>query len=70
MSTADRSGPFERYQPPPLEKLTNASNGHGDGSCIQPQVLVQKDGEKITRIDIVCPCGNTIQVNCDYEAKS
>jgi hypothetical protein len=32
----------------------------------EPQVTVERDGDRITRITIQCPCGQVLELNCTY----
>jgi len=32
------------------------------GACRQPQITVQKQGDEITAIDVVCSCGERISI--------
>ncbi len=68
MSDTGSRQPFQRYQPPPLEQLEEPSSQETKAACLQPRVMLQRDGDRVKQIDIVCPCGNTIQVECDYDA--
>jgi len=32
----------------------------------EPQVTVERDGDRITRIKIQCSCGEVLELNCTY----
>ena len=36
-------------------------NGHGE-----PTVTLEREGDRVARIKIHCPCGNVIELACDY----
>jgi len=41
--------------------------GIGLGHCAQePQVTLERDGNRITRITIQCACGQVLELNCTY----
>jgi hypothetical protein len=39
-------------------------NAHGE-----PSVTLERDGERVTRIKVHCPCGNDFELACDYSEK-
>jgi hypothetical protein len=39
---------------------------HGRNSC-EPQLTVQREGERITGFRIQCGCGQVMEVACDYD---
>jgi hypothetical protein len=32
----------------------------------EPQISLERDGDRVTRIRIQCTCGNTIELACEY----
>jgi hypothetical protein len=32
----------------------------------EPQVTIERDGDRITRIQIQCVCGQLLELNCSY----
>lgn len=38
---------------------------HREG-CSEPTISLQRNGEEIESIEIVCACGETIVIRCDY----
>jgi hypothetical protein len=32
----------------------------------EPQVTLEREGDRITRIKIQCPCGQVMELNCTY----
>ncbi len=53
-------------------KTLHQPNGHaahhtnGAAPCQEPSVTLQRDGDKITSIHIECPCGQVIDLACEY----
>ena len=39
-------------------------NAHGE-----PSVTFERDGDRVTRIKVQCPCGNVFELACDYSEK-
>lgn len=37
-----------------------------DPSSAKPTVTLEKDGERVTRIRVVCGCGEVIELDCEY----
>ena len=42
-------------------QISNSATGLGE-----PTVTFEREGERVTRIKIHCPCGNDIELACDY----
>jgi len=38
----------------------------GAGHAGEPKVTVERDGERVTRIKVQCPCGHIIELACNY----
>jgi len=36
--------------------------------CSEPKILLDRDGDRITRIRVLCSCGQSIHLDCDYGA--
>lgn len=58
---------------PPTEKNSNASSFHNGTVAVpiptreeKPQVEVFKDGEVVQSIRVSCPCGCSIDLQCQY----
>jgi len=32
----------------------------------EPQITLEREGERVTRIKVQCPCGNVIELACEY----
>jgi len=47
---------FSQSQPQPVHS----------NSCREPVVTLQREGEKITSVHIECPCGQVIDLLCEY----
>ena len=41
--------------------------GKGDDCSAEPEVRIQKNGNRVESIVIVCPCGEEITVICGYD---
>jgi hypothetical protein len=39
--------------------------GHGTAGK-EPRIVFEREGERVVRIRIECPCGNVIELACDY----
>ena len=50
---------------PAVSMPGNLKFPHGKKSC-EPQVSLQRDGERITSIRIQCSCGQVMDLACDY----
>lgn len=48
--------PLSQAQPPPP-----ASDARGE-----PTISLERDGGRVTRIKVRCPCGNVFELACDY----
>jgi len=35
-------------------------------TCAQPKVTVQREGDRVSCIQIQCTCGRTVELVCDY----
>lgn len=35
----------------------------------EPSVTLERDGDRVTRIKVQCPCGNVFELACDYSEK-
>jgi hypothetical protein len=42
--------------------MTRVMVGPEAGPCRQPQISVQKQGDEITAIDVICSCGERISI--------
>ncbi|MBI5386124.1 MAG: hypothetical protein HZA90_15750 [Verrucomicrobia bacterium] len=58
----------QRFQPatPPTAA---AACGHGPSGAAptgHPKVTLQRDGDRVTRIQVICACGQQIELDCVY----
>ena len=37
-----------------------------DEDCKEPKVLIDRDGDRITHIRVLCCCGHSIVIDCQY----
>ena len=35
-------------------------------TAAEPRVSVERDGDRVKRIRVECPCGETIELDCEY----
>ncbi|MGA1013976.1 MAG: hypothetical protein ACO3VS_02465 [Limisphaerales bacterium] len=40
---------------------------HNLESCQEPRVLIDKEGARITKIRVLCSCGQSVVVDCRYD---
>jgi hypothetical protein len=62
LNSAEASAPFQA-----LNVATPPSPPHPD--CLahgQPTVTIQRDGQRVAQIRIQCPCGQVIELECQY----
>jgi hypothetical protein len=45
---------------------TSVVENHAQCKESKPEVTFHKEGETITKIRIVCPCGQVIELGCQY----
>jgi hypothetical protein len=45
---------------------TNPLENHNQCRDAKPEVTFHKEGDTITKIRIVCPCGQVIELGCQY----
>jgi hypothetical protein len=38
--------------------------------CKEPKILLDREGDKISRIRVLCSCGQSIVLDCNYSDKS
>lgn len=43
-----------------------AAAAGGKPGTKEPQVTLEREGDRITRIKIQCPCGQVMELNCTY----
>ncbi|MDB6053126.1 MAG: hypothetical protein JWN25_649 [Verrucomicrobiales bacterium] len=49
------------------EKQEMKANGaHEECKQSKPEITFHKEGETITKIRIICPCGQVIELGCQY----
>lgn len=61
---AQTAAPFHPLTRPPTDGSAHSAD-HGD-----PIITFERTGDRVARIKIQCPCGNTIELACDYSDKS
>jgi hypothetical protein len=61
----EQSQPFQS-----LEKAIPATRERLGKTNCEPQLSIQRDGERITNIRIQCNCGQTIDLACVYDEQS
>lgn len=61
IASADASG----FQPI-LAMPKPVQPGEKPGKCSQPEIILQRDGDRVTQIRIQCGCGQIIELGCQY----
>ncbi len=58
----------EPFTPVVLENPSAAPTSPASGACAaaQPVITLQRDGDRVTRIQIKCSCGQVLELNCVY----
>ncbi len=51
---------------PLLAALKSVHTGDGSNKCRQPEITLQREGDRITQIRIQCGCGQIIELGCQY----
>jgi hypothetical protein len=51
---------------PSFSPTTHSQAGGQPKTPAKPKVTVQHEGERVSRIQIQCSCGQTIELACDY----
>lgn len=46
---------------------STAPRPHSDVSCARPEVVLHKNGDDIEAIEITCPCGHVMILDCEYK---
>jgi len=57
-------GPEKAFRPV-HEALATAAAAPPHAS-VEPKITLERDGERVTRIIVQCPCGHTIDLACAY----
>ena len=52
---------------PLLSALKTACSGEEANKCKQPEITLQREGDRITQIRIQCGCGQLIELGCQYQ---
>lgn len=55
------ANPFQAAAPTPTHGPSASA-----GSAGQPQVTVERQGDRISRIIVTCSCGEVIELDCRY----
>jgi hypothetical protein len=53
-------------QTTPFKNLVNATPAQSQHANHAPKISVQRDGDKITKIQITCTCNQVIELDCIY----
>ena len=51
---------------PLLAALKSARSGEGANKCKQPEITLEREGDRITQVRIQCGCGQVIELGCQY----
>jgi hypothetical protein len=62
ISQAEKAEPFR-----PLAASVTAHPAAAPGSGSEPRVAVQREGDRVSSIQIQCGCGRMIELACVYE---
>ncbi len=71
----EKPEPQERPQSKPQEDSKSAAHPpkeaplevpDHDKVCKEPKILLDRDGDKISRIRVLCTCGQSIVLDCKY----
>lgn len=65
VSILPQAANVQAFRPLPLSTGAQTPTGHGPG-C-EPRVTVQRDGDRVSSIQIHCACGQLIELACVYE---
>ena len=52
----------------PFQPLGRPSGKPGGGPACEPKVTLQREGDRVTGIQIQCTCGQLIELACQYQA--
>lgn len=61
-SSPAAGGEVQTLTPRKAVGMTRVMVGPEAGPCRQPQISVQKQGDEITAIDVICSCGERISI--------
>jgi hypothetical protein len=64
-AAAPSEGGFVPLPPPPVSPVTETAAAERSAASA-PTVTLQRDGERITQIQIRCACGEVIELDCLY----
>lgn len=51
---------------PLLAVSKSVHTGERPNKCNQPEIILQRDGDRVTQIRIQCGCGQIIELGCQY----
>lgn len=58
------------HQAKPFQPATNQAGTEGAAKApqagVEPKMTLHREGDRITRIEIQCPCGQCIELECLY----
>ncbi len=61
------SSPMEA---PGQKEAPPVSSKEPEKECKEPKILLDREGDKISRIRVLCSCGQSIVLDCNYPVKS
>jgi hypothetical protein len=53
----------------PRAALRGSASAHGCAVAAQPEIKLRKSGDLIESIEITCPCGNQMVIECLYDPR-
>ena len=67
---ADESQSPSPIESPGQKEAPPASSKEPEKECKEPKILLDREGDKISRIRVLCSCGQSIVLDCNYSDKS
>lgn len=65
MTVVPRPAASEKFQP---IAQPAAEAGQANSPCREPNVIVNREGQRITSIRVECSCGQVIDLACEYSS--
>jgi hypothetical protein len=56
-------------QTPDQKKPAPVSSKEPEKECKEPKILLDREGDKISRIRVLCSCGQSIVLDCNYSVE-
>ncbi|MDA7665461.1 hypothetical protein N8648_02820 [Verrucomicrobia bacterium] len=56
-------------QTPDQKKTAPVSSKEPEKECEEPKILLDREGDKIRRIRVLCSCGQSIVLDCNYSVE-